>query len=217
MIHDDPTAEELLRQALTGDEQALAGLFVHHRDRLERMVALRLDRRLQGRVDPADVLQDAYFVVAKRFAEYTANPAVPFFVWLRQLVGQKLIDVHRRHLGAQARDAGQEVSLYQGALPQASSVCLAAKLLGRLTSASRAAMRAETQLRVQEALNNMEPMDREVLALRHFEMLSNEETAQVLGLKKTAASARYIRALKRLRAVLAAVPGLDSEDDKVTG
>jgi RNA polymerase sigma-70 factor (ECF subfamily) len=208
MTSGDRTADELLRRAQAGDDEALAALFLHYRERLERMLALRLDRRLQGRIDPVDVLQDAYFVVARRFAEYVANPAVPFFVWLRQLVGQKLIDLHRRHLGAHLRDAGQEVSLYQGALPQASSVCLAAKLLGRLTSASRVAIRAETQLLVQEALNAMEPLDREVLALRHFEMLSNDETAQVLGLAKTAASNRYVRALKRLRAALAAVPGV---------
>jgi RNA polymerase sigma-70 factor (ECF subfamily) len=208
MSNDDRMPEELLSQAVAGDGQALAALFVLHRDRLVRMVRLRLDRRLQGRVDPDDVLQDAYFVMAKRFAEYVANPCVPFFVWLRQMVGQKLIDLHRQHLGAQMRDAGQEVSLYRGALPEASSASLAAQLLGRLTSPSRAVMRAETQLRVQEALNGMESLDREILALRHFEMLSNEETAQVLGLKKTAASNRYIRALKRLRAILAAVPGL---------
>jgi RNA polymerase sigma-70 factor (ECF subfamily) len=104
------------------------------------------------------------------------------------------------------RDANQEVSLYRGALPQASSVSLAAQLLGRLTTASRAAIRAETQIRVQEALNSMDPMDREILTLRHFEMLSNEETALVLGLKKSAASNRYIRALKRLKEILALLP-----------
>ena len=105
------------------------------------------------------------------------------------------------------RDAGQEISLYRGALPQVSSASLANQLLGRLTSASRAAMRAETQLRVQEVLNGMDPMDREVLILRHFEMLSNDETAAVLGIKKSAASNRYIRALKRLKDSLAALPG----------
>src|SRR5262249_17804676 len=106
------------------------------------------------------------------------------------------------------RDAGQEVSLFRGALPQASSVSLAAQLLGRLTSASRAAIRAETQLRVQEALNSMDPMDREVLTLRNFEMLSNEETAAVLGIRRSAASKRHIQALRRLKEILAGVPGL---------
>ena len=132
---------------------------------------------------------------------------MPFYLWLRSLTGQKLIDMHRQHLGAKMRDAAQEVSLYRGALPQASSVSLAAQLLGRLTSASRAAIRAETQIRVQEALNSMDPMDREVLTLRHFEMLSNEEAAQVLGLSKSAASNRYIRALKRMKDILTGLPG----------
>ena len=105
------------------------------------------------------------------------------------------------------RNAGQEVSLYRGALPQASSASLAAQLLGRLTSASQAAVRAETQVRVQEALNGMEPIDREILTLRHFEMLSNEEAAEVLGLRKSAASNRYIRTLKRLKDALGEWPG----------
>ena len=131
---------------------------------------------------------------------------MPFFLWLRQLTGQKLIDLHRQHLGARMRDAGQEVSLYRGALPQASSQSLAAQLLGRLTSASQAAIRAETQLRVQEALNSMDPIDREVLALRHFEQLSNGETAQVLGLSESAASNRFVRALMRLKEIMAQVP-----------
>jgi RNA polymerase sigma-70 factor (ECF subfamily) len=105
------------------------------------------------------------------------------------------------------RNAGLEVSLYRGDFPRASSASLAELLLGRLTTASQAAIRAETQLRVQEALNGMAPIDREVLILRHFEMLSNEETAQVLGLKPSAASNRHLRALKRLKEIMAQVPG----------
>ena len=155
----------------------------------------------------SDVLQEAYLEIAKRFPEYTANPAQPFFLWLRFLTGQKLIDLHRHHLGAKMRDVDQEVSLYRGALPQASSVSLAQQLLGRLTSPSQAAIRAETQLRVQEALNSMDPLDREVLTLRHFEQLTNDETAAVLGLRKSAASNRYVRALKRLKDILSALPG----------
>lgn len=172
------------------------------------MVRLRMDPRLQGRVDAADVLQEAYIECAKRFGEYQKSSSMPLYLWVRFLTFQKLIDLHRHHLGTQLRDASQEVALYRGALPKASSVLLAAQLLGRLTSASHAAIRAETQLRVQDALNQMDPMDREVLILRHFEMLTNEETAQVLGLKKTAASNRYIRALKRLKEIVLSIPGL---------
>ncbi len=207
MAGESANTDELLRRALDGERQALAELFTRYRERLRQMVRLRLDRRLQGRLDPSDVLQEAYLDFARRLPEYAANPSLPFFLWLRGLTGQRLIDLHRQHLGAKMRDAAQEVSLYRGALPQASSVSLAAQLLGRLTSASRAAIRAETQIRVQEALNSMDPLDREVLTLRHFEMLSNEESAQVLGIKKSAASNRYVRALKRLRDILSGLPG----------
>ena len=202
--------DELVQKAETGDQAALAELFEQYRARLKQMVLFRLDRRLQGRVDASDVLQDAYVDLSRRLPEYVNKPEMPLFLWMRFLVAQRLIDVHRQHLGAAMRDAGQEVSLYRGALPQATSLSLAAQLLGRLTTASQAAMRAEAQVQVQEALNNMEPIDREVLALRHFEMLSNEEVAQVLGIKKSAASNRYIRALKRLKTILAACSGLET-------
>ena len=207
MPSDPDISDDLLGRARAGDAQARAELFARCRDRLRRMVRLRMDRRLQGRIDPSDVLQDAYLDYARRFAEWADRPTLPFFLWLRLLTGQKLVDLHRRHLGAQMRDAGQEVSLYRGALPQASSASLAAQLLGRLTSASQAAVRAETQVRVQEALNGLEPIDREILTLRHFEMLGNEEAAAVLGLRKSATSNRYIRALKRLKDALGDWPG----------
>jgi RNA polymerase sigma-70 factor (ECF subfamily) len=207
-MSDDPrTDEELLDTARNGDEDALAVLIERHRDRLERMVRLRMDQRLRGRVDPADVVQDAYLTVRGKFSQYSADPRLPFFLWLRLEVGQKLVDVHRFHLGAQMRDAGQEVSLHRGALPQASSLSLAEQLLGRLTPASQAAMRVELKLRVEEALNSMAPHDREVLILRHFEELSNAEVAQVLGIKPSAAVNRYVRALKRLKDVFQDMPG----------
>jgi RNA polymerase sigma-70 factor (ECF subfamily) len=208
MTDDASEPEELLRRAKAGDEQALAALFTHYRARLKRLIHLRLDRRLSGRVDASDVLQEAYLEVHKRFAEYAREAPLPFYLWLRLVTGQKLTDVHRQHLGTQMRDAGQEVSLYRGALPQATSLALAAQLLGKLTSASRAAIRAEHKLLVQEALNSMDPLDREVLVLRHFEHLSNDETALVLGVKKATASQRYIRALRRLKDILSSIPGL---------
>jgi RNA polymerase sigma-70 factor (ECF subfamily) len=207
MSADTPSNEELLEAARQGDEAALAALVERHRERLERMVGLRMDRRLQGRVDPADVVQEAYLAVRGKFAQYSADPHLPFFLWLRLEVGQKLVDLHRFHLGTQMRDAGQEVSLQHGALPQVTSLSLAEHLLGKFTSASRAAMRAEVKVRVQEALNGMDPHDREVLILRHFEELSNAEAAQVLGIKPSAAVNRYVRALKRLKDVLQGMPG----------
>ena len=207
MSADTRTNEELLDAARHGDERALAVLVDRHRDRLERMVRLRMDWRLQGRVDPADVVQEAYLALRGRFSQYSADPRLPFFLWLRLEVGQKLVAVHRLHLGTQMRDAGQEVSLHHGALPQVTSVSLAEHLLGKLTTASHAAMRVKLKLRVQEALNSVDPQDREVLILRHFEELSNAEAAQVLGLKPSAACNRYVRALKRLKDVFQGMTG----------
>ena len=143
---DDQT-QVLLQRAIAGDESALAALFDGYRDRLRRMIRLRLDRRLSGRVDSSDVLQEAYFDVRKRIAEYARDPAaMPFHLWLRLVAGQRLTDVHRHHLGSQMRDAGQEVSLHRGPFPQADSVSLAAQLLGRITSASQAAIRDRKKL-----------------------------------------------------------------------
>jgi RNA polymerase sigma-70 factor (ECF subfamily) len=199
--------DDLLRRARAGDAAALGTLFAHYRDRLRKMVQLRLDHRVAGRLDASDVLQDAYLDVARRFPEYLAAPDVPFYVWLRALTGQRLTDLHRQHLGAKMRDAGQEVSLYRGALPQASSASLAQQLLAGLTSPTHAAVRAEMQLQLQEALNSMDPIDREVVVLRHFEELNNIETAAVLGIEPSAASKRYLRAIRRLKAILDQVPG----------
>ncbi|MBX9625613.1 MAG: sigma-70 family RNA polymerase sigma factor [Gemmataceae bacterium] len=203
---DDRPGSDMLRRAAAGDPAALAEEFSRHRPRLRRMVQLRLDRRLQGRVDPSDVLQEAYLEVARSLPEYLADPQIPFYLWARFVTGRKLQAVHRHHLGTLARDAGREVSLHRGTLPQASSVSLAEQLLGRYASPSQAAAKAELQVRVQDALNGMDPIDREVLALRHFEELSNAETAQVLGIGEAAASHRFVRALRRLKKLLAGGP-----------
>ena len=183
-------------------------LLEQHRARLRKLVALRLDPRLQGRVDPSDVIQEAYLDAARRLPEYARDPEpMPFYLWLRFLVGQRILEQHRFHLGAVAHDAGREVSLYRGPMPEASSAAIAAQLLGRQTSPSQAAIRAERKLRLQEALNRMDPIDREVLVLRHYEQLTNAEAALVLGLDKSAASKRYARALIRLKDLLSEMPG----------
>lgn len=205
-MHETESTVELLRRAAEGDEDALAELLGMHRERLRRMIAIRLDRRLYGRVDASDIVQEAVVEAARRLPAYAAAPPMDFYLWLRQLAAQKLIDAHRHHLGAKKRSAGQEVSLYRGAMPEASSVELAHQLLGRLTSPTLAAQRAELQLKIQEALNALEPVDREVLVLRHFEQLTNEETAQTLGIGRSAASKRYVGALKRLRESLQCLP-----------
>jgi RNA polymerase sigma-70 factor (ECF subfamily) len=207
MDNNSTDTVELIKRVRAGDGDAVSAIFSRHRDRLRRMVDIRLDRRLQARVDASDVVQDAYVEVVRRLDEYVADPKLPLFLWLRLVVGQRLMKVHRQHLGTKLRDAGREVSLYREALPAASSAALAAQLLGKYTSPTQAAGRAERMLRLQEALNTLDPVDREVLSLRHFEELTRSEAAQALGISAAAAAKRYVRALKRLTNLLADMPG----------
>jgi RNA polymerase sigma-70 factor (ECF subfamily) len=204
---DPDDTERLLEQAAGGDQQAWGTLLARHRDRLRGMVSLRLDPRLQGRIDPSDVLQEAFLTASLQLKDYAGDRSIPFFLWLRLVTGQKLVALHRHHLGKQMRDAGREVALFQGAWPQASSTALAARLLGREAAPHEHAMRAELALRLEAALNHMDALDREILVLRHFEQLSHVEAAHVLDIQPAAASKRYFRALRRLREVLEGMPG----------
>jgi RNA polymerase sigma-70 factor (ECF subfamily) len=211
MDSNSADAARLLEQARGGDLAALNEVYARHRARLRRMVELRLDRRLQSRIDASDVIQEAFVDVVRRFEEYVREPNCPLFLWLRLIVGERLLKLHRQHLGTQMRDAALEVSIFRGALPAASSAALAAQLLGKHTSPTQAAVRAERMMRIQEALNTVDPMDREVLSLRHFEQMTLAETALTLGIEESATAKRYIRALKRLKAILTTMPGgLDS-------
>jgi RNA polymerase sigma-70 factor (ECF subfamily) len=206
MENNSADSADLIERARAGDREALSALLARYRDRLRRMVDMRLDTRLQARLDASDVVQEAVDV-AERLEEYLRDPKLPFFLWLRLVVGERLVRLHRQHLGAQMRDAGREVSLFRGALPAASSAALAAQLLGKFTSPTQAVVRAERILRVQEALNTLDRVDREILSLRHFEQLTAAETAQVLGIEESAAAKRYFRALKRLKGILTSMPG----------
>jgi RNA polymerase sigma-70 factor (ECF subfamily) len=207
MADDSSEMNRLLGQAARGDPERFGAMLEQHRSRLRRMIALRLDPRLHGRIDPSDVIQETYLEASVRLAEYLQKPTMPFFLWLRFLAGQKLVTLHRHHLGRQMRNAGREVSLYRGRLPETTSAALAAQLLGHEPRPSEAAIRAELKVRLQEALNTMEPLDREILALRHFEQLSLAEAAQVLGLTESGACRRHLRALKRLKEILSSLPG----------
>ncbi len=207
MTSEETEYDPLIQRALAGEEAALAELFDKHRSRLKRMIMLRMDRRLQGRLDASDVLQEAYLDLTRELPEYAKRQKLPFFLWFRVVAGQRLGQVHRKHLGAAKRNVDLEVSLYRHAMPQASTFFLASRLIGKFTTVSQKAMRAEMQVKLQEVLNTMDPNDREVLALRHFEQLSNEEVAQVLELTNSAASKRYIRALRRLKEALKQIPG----------
>jgi RNA polymerase sigma-70 factor, ECF subfamily len=203
---------DLVARAAAGDRAAIVKLLERYRSRLRRMVAMRLDPRLRGRVDASDVIQEGYLEAMKRLEEFIKDPTVPFYIWLRFLVGQQVQEQHRRHLGTSGRDVGREVSLYRGTMPGVRTGALADRLLGKLTSPSHAAVRAERKLRLQKALNRMDPLDREILVLRHYEQMTNGNAAAALGLNESAASKRYTRALERLKEILAALPGGLSED-----
>ena len=200
MYGDSPTVERL-KDALENGGSALEELFEQHRQRLQRMVDMRLDRRLRGRVDASDVLQETYVEALQRLPTYVARPDMPFFLWLRFLAAQKVLAMHRHHLGAQARDAAREVRPRR-ALPAADMDSMTDVLMDTATSPSARAMRTELRERLLATLERMEPHDREILSLRHLEQLSNAEAAHELGLDESAASKRYVRALRRLRGVL---------------
>ena len=195
--------DELFARASQGDRSALGELLDQHRDRLLLMVRMRLDQRLQARVDPSDVIQEAFLEAAERFEKYSGDPVMPFFLWLRFITSQKLLVLHRHHLGVQMRDAGRENSLYHGKIPEASSAALAAQLIGHQTTPSQVAIRAEMQAQLKQALERLDPLDREVISMRHFEQLSNREAAQLLDLSESTASQRYGQALLRLKEILA--------------
>ncbi|MCA9151705.1 MAG: sigma-70 family RNA polymerase sigma factor [Planctomycetales bacterium] len=196
----------LIRRAINADAAAVGELFNRNRLRLRRFVDLRLDDRVRGRIDPSDVVQDACIEGTRRLDEYFLLTQMPFYVWLRLITAQKLALAHRHHLRVLARNAARDVPLFAANLPDASSALLAARLLGRSATPCQAALRAEQQLRLQGALESLRPHDREIIVLRHFEQLSNLETASVLGLSETTASTRHVRALQRLRKILDADP-----------
>lgn len=181
-----------------GNSAATQELFERYRQRLRRLVELRLNRRLQGRIDPSDVVQDALLQAAKGLQDYVRQPRLPVYLWLRILTQQQLLEVHRHHLRTGKRDATREVAMDAGD-PGASSACLAAEIVAATPTPSEQAQKTEQQRLLEEAIDAMEPMDREILALRHFEQLSNSEVACLLEIGETAASQRFFRALKRLR------------------
>ncbi|MCP4786120.1 MAG: sigma-70 family RNA polymerase sigma factor [Fuerstiella sp.] len=208
MSDESEIATRLIARLNGGEDGALAELFSHYRDRLKRIVRFRLDYRLAGRISESDVIQESYISASKRAAHYRGKPEMPFFVWLRLIVNQKLADLHRQHLQAEMRDVRKEISLERpGAMPH-TSLAMAAQLAGDVTSASHAFSRVERITNLEEALNQMEPIDREVIALRHFEELSNVEVSEVLGIGVQAASKRYVRAMKRMKEIVSAIPGL---------
>ncbi len=205
----DSEFDLLLLKAAKQDRDALDQLFSKYRDRLKRMVQLRLNRRLQGRVDDSDVVQEALLDASCKLAEYASDPQLPFFIWLRHITWLKLAEIHRRHLGTQKRDARQEISLHRGGLPSVDSVTLAANLIGNEESPSRAAIAAEQRIALQQSLNEMDAVDRELISLKHFEQLTIDEISQVLEMARATVGRRYLQAMVRLRTVLKELPEFD--------
>jgi RNA polymerase sigma-70 factor (ECF subfamily) len=212
MTEGNGDARELLARVKTGDREALAELFSRERERLGRVIRFRLDSRLVRRVDAEDVLQEVYLNAAQRIQSFLGDSAPSFCIWLRLIAKQTMIDVHRRHLGAQLRDACREVANPGWSYSQATSTCLALQLAANRTSPSQAAIRDEMSNQIERAIESMDPIDREILALRHFEELTNSEVAEELGIQQKAASIRYVRALTRLKQILVQLPDFAAEE-----
>jgi RNA polymerase sigma-70 factor, ECF subfamily len=194
---DDPGA--LLRRAQENDPDALGQLLLRYTNRLRALVRIHLDPRLRGRVDASDVIQETFLDASRTFPQYREKPATSFYCWLRCIAERRIIDIHRRHLGVQARDPRKEVPLQAEGLSDVSSAALAAGLQGGGPTPSEIAVRVERASILDAALEKLDPADREVLALRHFEGLTNAEAAEVLGISEAAATKRHLRALLRLK------------------
>ena len=203
-----PDQKQIVEDLRSGREEALAKYFSMFRSRLEKVVRFRLDYRLKGRVSESDILQETYVRAAQRLESFLAKPTMPFFVWLRLETQQHLLDVYRKHFEASKRDVRKEISFNRPAHGQSgdTSLALAAHLVAQLTSVSQLIEKSRQIALIEDSLNEMSELDREVIALRHFEELSNIETAEVLGIEPSAASKRYLRALKRLRELLELLP-----------
>jgi RNA polymerase sigma-70 factor (ECF subfamily) len=203
--HQGPDTEELLQRARKGDKAARQQLLMRHRRRLQRMVALRMDRRLAARFDASDVVQEALADAASRLSDYLQRRPLPFYPWLRQLAWERLLQLHRHHLRTGKRSVTREETGVLD-LPEDSAVELAGRLVAAEASPSNHLLREELRERVRQALSQLAPRDREVLVLRHLEQLSTHEVAAVLGLTEAAVKSRHIRALERLHRVLGGNP-----------
>lgn len=202
MQPNSPETQQLLDQARGGDARAAEQLLDQHRAPLRRMIDLRLDPRVAGRVDASDVVQDVLVEVHKRLGEYLKDPVMPFHLWLRHIARDHLIDAHRRHRVAQRRAVDRERPLVPAGLADHSSVELAAQFIDQELTPASAAVRHEMERRLHAALEDLDEDERDVLLMRHFEQLSNQEVAVALGLTEAAASMRHLRAVRRLRQLL---------------
>jgi RNA polymerase sigma-70 factor, ECF subfamily len=201
MTRQGSDTDQLLEQAKSGDHQARQALLARHRDRLGRMVAVRMDRRLAARADPSDVVQEVLLDAHQQLSDYLRQRPLPFYPWLRQLAWDRLIDLHRRHISAQKRSVVREQQ-WALPLPDESALDLARRLTGGTSAPSRQALRTEMHSRMLQALAALAERDREILAMRHLEQLSIREMAAVLGVTEGTVKTRHLRALQRLRGLL---------------
>jgi len=201
MDEDPPETRELLERARRGERPAFEELFERHRERLRQTIAWRLDRRVAGRVDVSDVLQETCLEAVRRLPASLQEPDLPFALWLRWIAREKVAALHRRHLGAARRSAGCEVPL----LPADSSVDLVRSLTGRAPSPSQAAATQEMAERLRQALQQLDGDERELILWRHFDRLPSRDVARLLRTTEAAIRQRTLRALERLRKALAAL------------
>jgi len=203
MWPESEQTQEIIAAAQNGDDDAVNRLMQRHREAVRRMIDLRMDRRLRQRVDASDIVQDVLIDANRRLADYLKDPSMPFHLWLRQMAQDRLIDAHRRHRVAAKRSVDREQPLAARPALDRSTMELAAQLCDPERTPAAAAEWNELQLLFRQALDQLDEQDREVVLMRHFEKLSNSEVAQALELTPPAASMRYLRAVRRLRTILA--------------
>lgn len=194
--------KDLEQRLADGDTTVFGTLFSQHRPRVWQIVHFRISDKIRGRIDPDDVVQEVYLESEKRLRHFIDGNFPSFFLWLRLVAGQTLSKVHRTHLGTESRSVLRETDSAHSGLWGNTSLCLSQRFIAHLTSPSQLAVKSELIGEVRQALERMNETDREVVALRHFEELTNQEVAIELGIQPKAASIRYMRALERLRAVL---------------
>lgn len=199
MWPEQEKTDQLLEQARSGDEDAVNALIDGHRNSLRHLVRMRLDRKIQRRVDVSDVVQDVLIEANRRLKTYLENPVMPFHLWIRHIARDRIIDAHRRHRGSAKRSVDKEQPMVIPGGFDKSSIILAAQLMDREKTPAASIMEKELARRVEEAISDLDDLDAEVIVMRHYEQLTNQEIAQALELTEPAASMRYLRAVRRLR------------------